>query len=152
MFKQLIVCVKFGYPLSESRLLYVSKYFITSFQRRLLHMSKWFSPGTLVSSTSKTGRHDIAKILLKVMFNTIAHKPRLPSPYLKVFHSFSQRLHMSKSFTSFSQLFTSCFPQQRNVCFTQTGIPTNAIIYTASIHQQSVCCTAVNLTVIYYIV
>jgi hypothetical protein len=26
----------------------------------------WFSPGTLASSTTKTGRHDIAEILLKV--------------------------------------------------------------------------------------
>jgi hypothetical protein len=26
----------------------------------------WFSPGTPVSSTAKTGRHDIAEILLKV--------------------------------------------------------------------------------------
>jgi hypothetical protein len=27
---------------------------------------QWFSPGTPVSSTTKTGRHDIAEILLKV--------------------------------------------------------------------------------------
>jgi hypothetical protein len=27
---------------------------------------RWFSPGTPVSSTTKTGRHDIAEILLKV--------------------------------------------------------------------------------------
>jgi hypothetical protein len=27
---------------------------------------RWFSPGTLASSTTKTGRHDIAEILLKV--------------------------------------------------------------------------------------
>ena len=31
----------------------------------------WFSPGTLVSSTNKTDRHDIAEILLKVSLNTI---------------------------------------------------------------------------------
>jgi hypothetical protein len=29
-----------------------------------------FSPGTPVSSTTKTGRHDIAEILLKVALNT----------------------------------------------------------------------------------
>jgi hypothetical protein len=29
----------------------------------------WFSPGTPASSTTKTGRHDIAEILLKVMLN-----------------------------------------------------------------------------------
>ena len=30
----------------------------------------WFSPGTPASSTTKTGRHDIAEILLKVALNT----------------------------------------------------------------------------------
>ena len=32
---------------------------------------RWFSPGTPVSSTNKTGHHDIAEILLKVALNTI---------------------------------------------------------------------------------
>ena len=32
---------------------------------------QWFSSSTLVSSTNKTDRHDIAKILLKVALNTI---------------------------------------------------------------------------------
>ena len=31
----------------------------------------WLSPGTLVSSTYKTGCHDITKILLKMALNTI---------------------------------------------------------------------------------
>jgi hypothetical protein len=31
----------------------------------------WFSPGTPVSSTTKTGRHDIVEILLKVALSTI---------------------------------------------------------------------------------
>ena len=30
----------------------------------------WFSPGTPVSSTNKTDRHDIAEIVLKVVLNT----------------------------------------------------------------------------------
>jgi hypothetical protein len=30
----------------------------------------WFSPGTPASSTTKTGRHDIAEILMKVALNT----------------------------------------------------------------------------------
>jgi len=37
---------------------------------QLLAHGRWFSPGTLVSSTTKTGRHDIAEILLKVALNT----------------------------------------------------------------------------------
>jgi hypothetical protein len=32
---------------------------------------QWFSPGTLVSSTNKTDRHDLAEILLKADLNTI---------------------------------------------------------------------------------
>ena len=31
----------------------------------------WFSPGTLVSSTNKSDRHDITEILLKMALNTI---------------------------------------------------------------------------------
>ena len=33
---------------------------------QLLGHGRWFSPGTPASSTTKTGRHDIAEILLKV--------------------------------------------------------------------------------------
>jgi hypothetical protein len=36
---------------------------------QLLVHGRWFSPGTPVSSTIKTGRHDIAEILLKVALN-----------------------------------------------------------------------------------
>ena len=38
---------------------------------QLLAHDRWFSPGTPASSTTKTGRHDIAEILLKVALNTI---------------------------------------------------------------------------------
>ena len=34
---------------------------------QLLVHGRWFSPGTPASSTTKTGRHDIAEILLKVV-------------------------------------------------------------------------------------
>jgi hypothetical protein len=37
---------------------------------QLLPHGRWFSLGTPASSTTKTGRHDIAEILLKVAFNT----------------------------------------------------------------------------------
>ena len=36
-----------------------------------LATGQWFSPGTPVSSTNKTDRHDITEILLKVALNTI---------------------------------------------------------------------------------
>jgi hypothetical protein len=38
---------------------------------QLLAHGQWFSPGTPSSSTTKTGRHDIAEILLKVVLCTI---------------------------------------------------------------------------------
>jgi hypothetical protein len=37
---------------------------------QLLAQGRWFSPGTLASSTTKTGRRDITEILLKVALNT----------------------------------------------------------------------------------
>ena len=39
--------------------------FVTDFAGR------WFSPGTLVSTTNKTDRHDITEILLQVALKTI---------------------------------------------------------------------------------
>ena len=38
---------------------------------QLLAHGRWFSPRTPASSTTKTSRHDIAEILLKVALNTI---------------------------------------------------------------------------------
>jgi hypothetical protein len=35
----------------------------------LLSHGRWFSPGTAASSTTKTGHHDIAEILLKMALN-----------------------------------------------------------------------------------
>jgi hypothetical protein len=37
---------------------------------QLLAHGQWFSPGTPASSTTKSGRPDIAEILLKVTLNT----------------------------------------------------------------------------------
>jgi hypothetical protein len=37
---------------------------------QLLAHGRWFSPGTPASSTTKTGRHDIAEILLRVALKT----------------------------------------------------------------------------------
>jgi hypothetical protein len=36
----------------------------------LLAHGQWFSPGIPASSTTKTGRHDTAEILLKLALNT----------------------------------------------------------------------------------
>jgi hypothetical protein len=47
---------------------------------QLLAHGRWFSPGTPASSTTKTGRHEIAEILLKVALNTNKNKikPQYP--------------------------------------------------------------------------
>ena len=37
---------------------------------QLLAHGRWLSPGTPASSTTKTGRHDIVEIMLKVALNT----------------------------------------------------------------------------------
>jgi hypothetical protein len=37
---------------------------------QLLAHGRWFTPGTLASSTTKTGRHYIAEILLKMALST----------------------------------------------------------------------------------
>ena len=46
---------------------------------QLLAHDRWFSPGTPASSTTKTGRHDIAEILLKVTFK---HQNSIPISYI----------------------------------------------------------------------
>ena len=38
---------------------------------QLLAHGRWVSPGTPASCTTKTSRHDLAEILLKVVLNTI---------------------------------------------------------------------------------
>ena len=50
----------------------------------MLAHDQWFSPGTPASSTTKSGRHDIAEILLKVVLNTINQ-----------IKSFNKNLHFS---------------------------------------------------------
>jgi hypothetical protein len=52
-------------------------------------VGRWFSPGTPTSSTTKTGRSDIAEILLKVALNPINNQSIygffLPLWYLQAF-------------------------------------------------------------------
>jgi len=62
----------------------------------LLARGWWFSPGAPASSTTKTGRHDIAEILLKVALNTIN---QIKSSLRGVCKTYWQlRVHVSKSF------------------------------------------------------
>jgi hypothetical protein len=44
-------------------------------------LNQWFSPGTPASSTTKSGHHDIAEILLKVELNTKNQKYQIIMKY-----------------------------------------------------------------------
>jgi hypothetical protein len=51
----------------------------------LLAHDRWFSPDTPASSTTKTGGHDIAEILLKVALNTKIQIHEVPeSPFFVI--------------------------------------------------------------------
>jgi hypothetical protein len=51
----------------------------------LLAHGRWFSPGTPASSTTKTGRHDIAEILLALStINKIKLNPFKPFGFLSL--------------------------------------------------------------------
>jgi hypothetical protein len=49
---------------------------------QLLAHGRWFSVGTPASSITKTGRHDIAAILLKVVLNTKNQSINQPKEWL----------------------------------------------------------------------
>ena len=51
---------------------------------QLLAHDRWFSPGTQASSTTKTGRHDIAEILLKVALKHQKSNQNQPLPPLRI--------------------------------------------------------------------
>jgi hypothetical protein len=75
---------------------------------QLLAHSRWFSSGIPASSTTKTGRHDIAKILLKVALkkkiyigsgylnHILCHMKMLSRVSNKQFNLFSSRLELTK--------------------------------------------------------
>ena len=53
---------------------------------QLLAHGRWFSPVTPASSTTETGRHDIAEILLKVALSTINQIKSIKSNYIHVLY------------------------------------------------------------------
>jgi hypothetical protein len=62
---------------------------------QLLPHGRWFSPGTPASSITKTGRHDIAEILLKA--GVKHNKSIIIFTYLQLLSNFQQNLQVSKS-------------------------------------------------------
>ena len=61
---------------------------------QLLAHGRWFSPGTLASSTTKSGRHDIAEILLKVELNIKNQSINQIKPYYLVCVAGKNKLHI----------------------------------------------------------
>jgi hypothetical protein len=55
---------------------------------QLLAHGRWFSPGTLASSTIKTGCHDIAEILLKVVLKHQKNPPPKKSQNNAIYFNF----------------------------------------------------------------
>ena len=62
-----------------------------------LATGRWFSPGTLVSSTNKTDRHDITEMLLKVVLNTITITHVISTGILPVNHWSNDDIYFSRS-------------------------------------------------------
>jgi hypothetical protein len=60
---------------------------------------QWFSPGTTVSSTSKTDRHDITEILLKVALNIITQFYKTKNCYFYQIHC-TDHLQQVKDYVS----------------------------------------------------
>ena len=68
----IVTCITVRLILIILLLLYIIYYIYILYKvYQLLAHGRWFSPGTPASSTTKTGRHDIAEILLKVALTTI---------------------------------------------------------------------------------
>ena len=44
---------------------------VYSIQHYVINFLQWFSPGTLISPTNKTDRHDITEVLLEVALTTV---------------------------------------------------------------------------------
>ena len=87
----------------------------------------WFSPGTLVSSTNKTGRHNITEILLKVAL--IKHN-NPTSVYLLTWFNFVLLMHINSIKSTSSGHFQSkwsFFLQLVNICLQLVVIPNSRL-------------------------
>ena len=73
---------------------------------QLLAHGRWFSPGTPASSTTKTGRHDIAEILLKVVLNT---KNQSITKQLNNRQSYSYKTKIDQEIQDYFGLFLGTF-------------------------------------------
>ena len=75
---------------------------------QLLAQGQWFSPGTPASSTTKTGCHDIAEILLKVVLNT---KIQIQIPMFMLFLMWKYQYEVILSWTCLFGWEQGCIPE-----------------------------------------
>jgi hypothetical protein len=71
---------------------------VYSIQQYVIEVCRWFSLGTPVSSTNKTGHHNINEILLQVAFNTLTQMDDDIFPLL-VFFFFNKILGNESNFS-----------------------------------------------------
>ena len=79
----------------------------------LLAYGRWFSPGTPASSITKTDRHDIAEILLKVALNIKYKKNQIALKRKKSTVYFKRRKCASSMYCDYifiKHLKACCFP------------------------------------------
>ena len=77
------------YWIQQSVIKFVSDLLTTTIQLKIIDIllkmtGLWFSPGTPVSSTNKTDRHEITEILLKVEFTELSFALTKDVSYLVV--------------------------------------------------------------------
>ena len=105
---------------------------------QLLAHGRWFSPGTPASSITKTGRHDIAEILLKVALST-RNQIKSTKNYLLGIkqHSLSHLplyIFLSSEYNEFKKENSCAF-------FEMVRTPSKACEITLQVSQSSFCAT-----------
>jgi hypothetical protein len=87
---------------------------------QLLAQGRWFFPDTPASSTTKTGRHDIAEILLKVALNTNNSKFKF-----KIIFAWTTSLLLLSNTISKSDDFQSRFSSNMTGTTSEAGLLTS---------------------------
>jgi hypothetical protein len=102
--------------------------------------TRWLSPGTLVSSTNKTDRHDITEILLKVALSTIILKSP-PSPSTPLLNYWSLIIHCYRRqycifWTVIPQSINTYHCIQSSSCYHFVVYRNKTPFYNIQIHSQ----------------